>query len=81
MFSADGRWLFGSSYYSGVSNIFRYDFETEYMVAITNAESGFFRPALLSQDSLVVLSYTGNGFVPLMNANEVQKNGSAVHFL
>ncbi|HWO88374.1 MAG TPA: hypothetical protein VNL98_04410, partial [Gemmatimonadales bacterium] len=27
VFSPDGRYLFGSSYYSGVSNIFRYDFQ------------------------------------------------------
>lgn len=81
VFSPDGRWLIGSSYYSGVSNIFRYDFETEEMVSLTNAETGFFRPALISEDSLVVLRYSGAGFVPVMIANTVQEQVSAIRFL
>ena len=28
VFSKDGRYLYGSSYYTGVSNIFRYDVAT-----------------------------------------------------
>ncbi len=31
VFSPDGRYLFGSSYYSGVSNVYRYDFATNDM--------------------------------------------------
>jgi hypothetical protein len=80
-FSPDGRWLFGSSYYSGVSNIFRYDFESKNMVAITNTETGYFRPTFMSEDSLIVLRYTGKGFVPVIIANDVQENVSAINFL
>ena len=44
VFSLDGKYLFGSSYYTGVSNIFRYELATGEIEALTNAETGFFRP-------------------------------------
>ena len=44
VFSPDGRFLFGSSYYTGVSNIFRYEIETAGIEAVSNAETGFFPP-------------------------------------
>ena len=44
VFSPDGRYLYGSSYFTGVSNIFRYDLATKKLDAVTNAETGFFRP-------------------------------------
>jgi hypothetical protein len=81
VFSPDGKQLFGSSYYSGVSNIFRYDFAAKEMVAVTNAETGFFRPSFFSGDSLIVLNYTGRGFQPVMIANQVQEQVSATNFL
>jgi hypothetical protein len=64
VFSTDGRFLFGSSYYTGVSNIFRYEVETGEIEAVSNAETGFFQPIPLSDGSLVVFEYTGKGFVP-----------------
>lgn len=64
VFSPDGRYLFGSSYYTGVSNIWRYDLESRAMEIVTNTDTGFFRPLPLSNDSLVVFRYTGEGFVP-----------------
>ncbi len=44
VFSRDGRYLYGSSYYTGVSNIFRYEVATGAIEAVSNAETGFFRP-------------------------------------
>ena len=44
VFSPDSGYLFGSSYYTGVSNIFRYEIATGEIEALTNAETGFFRP-------------------------------------
>jgi hypothetical protein len=64
VFSRDGRFLYGSSYYTGVSNIFRYDFAADSMDVVTNAETGFFRPVPLGGDSLAVFRYSGQGFVP-----------------
>ena len=41
---ADGRYLYGSSYYTGVSNIYRYELATSKLEALSNAEVGYFRP-------------------------------------
>jgi hypothetical protein len=64
VFSPDGRYLFGSSYYTGVSNIFRFDLETKKLDAVSNTDSGFFRPVPLPDGRLIVFRYTGQGFVP-----------------
>ena len=44
MFSRDGRYLYGSSYYTGVSNIFRYEVATGAIEAVSNAEIGLLSP-------------------------------------
>ena len=80
-FSNDGRYLTGSSYYTGASNIFRYDFQTEEMEVLTNAESGYFRPIPLSTDSLVTFEYTGAGFVPMMLPATPIEDVAAVEYL
>lgn len=64
VFSPDGQYLFGSSYYTGVSNIFRYELATGALDAVSNAETGFFRPLPREDGSLIVFQYTGQGFVP-----------------
>lgn len=81
VFTNDGRYLFGSSYYSGVSNIFRFDFQSGDMEAITNTETGFFRPVPVSSDSLLVFRYTSKGFVPVIIANRRVENVAAIQFL
>ena len=64
VFSPDGRYLFGSSYYTGVSNIFRFEVETGELEAVSNTETGFFRPIPIDNENLIVFSYTGQGFIP-----------------
>ena len=80
VFSADGRYLFGSSYYTGVSNIFRYEIATGEMEALTNAETGFFRPVPLDDGSLLVFRYTGDGFVPSRITAQPIKDVNAITF-
>jgi len=71
VFSPDGKCLYGSSYYTGVSNIYRYDFELDEMNIVTNCETGLFRPIPIAGDSLIVFAYTGEGFVPcVVRVNE-----------
>ena len=64
VFSSDGRYVYGSSYFTGVSNIFRYDLQERKLDAVTNTDTGFFRPIPLGGDDLLVFRYTGQGFVP-----------------
>ena len=80
-FSRDGRYLYGSSYYTGVSNIFRCDVETGAIEAVSNAETGLFRPVPLADGRLVVLNYTGQGFVPAIIDPRPIADVSAVKFL
>ncbi len=80
-FSKDGRYLYGSTYYSGVSNIVRYDIENRQMRWLSNAESGLFRPVPVSGDSLIAFEFTGNGFVPVRIASNPVERVSAIRFL
>jgi hypothetical protein len=81
VFSPDGKYLFGSSYYTGVSNIFRYELATGEVEALTNAETGFFRPVPLDNGSLLVFRYTGNGFVPSIIDARPVKDVNPIAFL
>jgi hypothetical protein len=81
VFSPDGRFLFGSSYYSGVSNVYRYDMERQAMEPLSNAETGFFRPVPVSEDSVLVFRFTGRGFIPALIPNQVPDSVSAIRFL
>jgi hypothetical protein len=65
VFSPDGRYLYGSSYYTGVSNIFRYDLGAKKVEAVTNTDTGFFRPVPLDDGRVLAFRYTGRGFVPV----------------
>ncbi len=66
VFSSDGRSLYGTSYYSGVSNVYRYDFINKTTNIVSNTENGFFRPLVMPGDSLLVYRYSGKGFTPVM---------------
>ncbi|HZI78061.1 MAG TPA: hypothetical protein VFD69_01040 [Vicinamibacterales bacterium] len=80
VFSADGRYLFGSSYYTGVSNIFRYELATGELEAMTNAETGFFRPVPLEGGAMLVFRYTGDGWVPSVIRPQPLKDVNAITF-
>ena len=80
-FTPDGRALYGSSYFTGVSNIFRYDLDTRKLDAVTNAETGFFRPVPLADGSLIAFRYSGAGFVPTRIQPRPLEDVSAITFL
>jgi len=81
VFSPDGRYLFGSSYYTGISNIFRYEIATGDIEAVSNAETGFFRPVPMEDGRLVVFEYTGQGFKPTIIDPAPLEDLSAIRFL
>ncbi len=82
VFSNDGRYLFGTSYYSGVSNVFRYDFEIDDMSILSNSETGLFRPIPVNTDSLIVFQYVGGyGWQPGWIENEAKDKVGAIEFL
>jgi hypothetical protein len=81
VFSRDGKYLYGSSYFTGVSNIYRYEIETGKLDAVSNAATGFFRPLPLEGSELMVLRYAAKGFVPTLIEAEPTEDLSAVNFL
>ena len=81
VFTPDGRALVGSSYYTGVSNLYRYDLDADSMDIVTNAVTGFFRPVPLGGDSLIAFRYTGDGFVPALLHVKPLQDVNAIEFL
>jgi len=81
VFSTDGRYLYGSAYYTGVSNIFRFEVANGAIEAVTNAETGFFRPISQEDGSLIVFEYAGDGFRPVVIQPEPTNDLNAVRFL
>ncbi len=80
-FSPDGRYLYGTSYFTGVSNVFRYDFETKAMDAVSNVETGLFRPVALDDDTIVAWRYTATGFAPVRARIGVREDLNAIEYL
>lgn len=64
-FSPDGKHLYFSSYYTGVSNIFRIDVATGALEAVSNAETGFARPIPQEDGTVIAFEYGGEGFTPV----------------
>jgi len=81
VFSPDGRYLYGTSYYTGVSNVFRYDLQSRKMAALTNVETGLFRPIPLSDHDLIAYQYTAKGFSPVRLPSEPREDITAIRYL
>jgi hypothetical protein len=65
VFSPDGRYLYGSAFYTGVSNIYRMELATQKFDAVSNASTGLFRPIPRADGSLIAFDFTGQGFTPV----------------
>ncbi|NND43934.1 MAG: hypothetical protein HKN58_01325 [Xanthomonadales bacterium] len=81
VFSPDGQYLYGTSYYTGVSNVFRYEIDSGAIEAVSNAETGFFRPIPMVDGRLIVFEYTGQGFQPGIIDPQPLENVSSIRFL
>ena len=81
VFSPDGKYLFGSTYYTGVSNIYRYELSTGKVEAVSNASTGYFRPTVRPDGKLIVDQYTGAGFVPVVIDPQPLQDLGSVKFL
>ena len=80
-FTPDGKSLLGNSYYTGVSNVFRLDIATGKYDVLTNAATGFFRPQLRPDGTLLVYDYTGDGFNPSIIQPQVREDLANIRFL
>jgi hypothetical protein len=80
-FTPDGKALLGNSYYTGVANVYRLDLASGKWDVLTNAATGFFRPQLRPDGSLLVYDYTGEGFNPSIVQPQVRQDLGTVRFL
>jgi len=66
IFSDDNKYIYYSSYLSGVSNIERINIETKETDILTNSETGYFNPIPINNDSMIALNYSSKGYTPVM---------------
>jgi hypothetical protein len=81
VFSPDGKYLYGSSYYTGVSNLYRFEIATQQVEAVSNAATGLFRPMPQKDGSVIALEYTGQGFTPVRLDPKPLQDLGAIKFL
>src|SRR5438874_12647989 len=80
-FTPDSKALLGNSYYTGVSNVFRLDIATGKYDVLTNASTGFFRPQLRPDGTLLVYDYAGDGFNPSVIQPQVREDLGTIELL
>jgi hypothetical protein len=85
-FSTNNTDLIGTSYYTGVSNVWRIRPDKQEFELLSNTETGFFMPLQLNEDSLLVLKFHRDGMTPgvipvrvLEDANAIDYLGNKVH--
>ena len=77
-FSLDDRYLIGSSYYTGVSNLWQVDIETHETQMLSNTDIGLFAPIETEPGKLLALEFERNGMRPVSLAREVVADANAV---
>src|SRR3954447_7812243 len=80
-FTPDGKSLYGTSYYTGASNVFRFDIATQKYDAVSNASTGFFRPIAQPDGSLIAYEYSGDGLQPVRFMPSIKQDLGNVEFL
>lgn len=80
-FSPDGRYLVGTSCYTGVSNIWRIGLEDRSFELLSNDEHGLFAPLHVSNDSLFVLKFHRDGMQPGLIPVRVFEDANPISFL
>ncbi|SDB62993.1 hypothetical protein SAMN03097699_2797 [Flavobacteriaceae bacterium MAR_2010_188] len=80
-YSKDGTYLIGSSYYSGVSNIFKVDTNTFDIEILTNALTGYFRPVPIDDEKIFSFKYRSDGFAPVYVYNKEDVEVGGIDFL
>ena len=78
---ASGAYLYGSSYTTGAANLFRVEIATKKLEALSNTETGLFRPLLLPGGNLLAFEYTADGFHAATIPVRVLEDVNAISYL
>ena len=77
-FSLDDKYLIGSSYYTGVSNLWQINLETREMDMISNTDIGLFAPLEIAPDKLLALEFERDGMRPVTLDRKIVEDANAV---
>ncbi|HPN38761.1 MAG TPA: hypothetical protein PL041_10175 [Melioribacteraceae bacterium] len=81
VFCKDGKSLIGTSYYTGVSNVYQINIENKDAKLLTNTDIGYFRPIEISDDTLLVFEYNTKGLRPLKINKEFVNDAASIDYL
>jgi hypothetical protein len=81
--SPDSKYLFWNAYVNGVSDIYRCNLESSELKseAISHTVSGFFKPVVISPDSIFCFEFTYEGFKPVIIPNKPAEYLPAIEYL
>lgn len=77
-FSLDDRYLIGSSYYTGVSNLWQIEIESGDMQMLSNTDIGLFAPLEISPGKLIALQFERDGMRPVSLERKVVNDANAI---
>ena len=77
-FSLDDRYLIGSSYYTGVSNLWQINLETREPELLSNTDIGLFAPLEIAPGKLLALQFERDGMRPVTLNREVVRDANAI---
>jgi len=80
-FADNDKSVIGTSYYTGVSNVWRITLENKKFELLSNTETGMFMPLQLNDDSLMVLKFHRDGMTPGLIPIKVIEDANAIGFL
>lgn len=80
-FSADDSRLVGTSYYTGVANIWEYDLASGEFNLLSNTQTGLYAPYLAGDGTVYALESHSEGMVPVKFSRQVLHDANSVEFL
>lgn len=82
VFTGDSNAIYGTSYYTGVSNIFYHCLQKNETRIITNTDTGLFKPLFIDPDTIIALKYTTTeGFSPVLLNPEFNTQARSIKYL
>lgn len=80
-FSQDDSSLIGNSYYTGVSNIWKYNFKDSSFDLMSNTKTGLFAPLEMESGELAALEFHRDGMQPVLVPQKKIEDANAIEFL
>ena len=77
-FSLDDKYLLGSSYYTGISNLWQINIATREMELLSNTDIGLFAPLEIAPDHLIALEFERDGMRPVSLDRKVVNDANAI---